>query len=71
MQLHRKRRNRLAQERLDNLVFVKDNRALNCQFNKRDTIVPILLNDIDDSNEWLIRRMKDNSNNDSFLEMSL
>ncbi|XP_059635279.1 uncharacterized protein LOC132277438 [Cornus florida] len=38
--LHSKKRNRLTQCRLNDLVFIK--------------IDPILLNDIDDSNEWLV-----------------
>ncbi|XP_059669339.1 uncharacterized protein LOC132314495 [Cornus florida] len=38
--LHSKKRNRLTQCRLNDLVFIKIN--------------PIILNDIDDSNEWLV-----------------
>ncbi|XP_052203350.1 uncharacterized protein LOC127808780 [Diospyros lotus] len=52
--LHSKRRNRLAQERLNDLVFVKYNRALMRRHNWRDAIDPVLLNDIDDDNEWLV-----------------
>ena len=54
MQLHSKKRNRLSQQRLNDLVFVKYNRALKRRYKLRDTIDPIALNDIDDSNEWLI-----------------
>lgn len=53
-QLHTKRRNRLEQVRLNNLVYVKYNRALRRRYNIRDTIDPISLTNIDDSNEWLI-----------------
>ena len=55
--LHSKKRNRLSQARLNDLVFVKYNRALRRRYNNRDTIDPISLQDIDDSNEWLIGRL--------------
>ncbi|XP_059629812.1 uncharacterized protein LOC132272735 [Cornus florida] len=53
-QLHSKKRNRLTQCRLNDLVFIKYNRALKRRYDMRDRIDPILLNDIDDSNEWLV-----------------
>jgi len=62
MQLHSKKRNRLSQQRLNDLVFVKYNRALKRRYKLRDTIDPIALDDIDDSNEWLIG--KTNEEND-------
>ncbi|XP_057964619.1 uncharacterized protein LOC131155470 [Malania oleifera] len=65
--LHSKRRNRLSQQRLNDLVFVKYNRTLRRQYDKRDTIDPILLKDIDDSNEWLIGRMDGDSDEDDEL----
>nr|CAD1822893.1 unnamed protein product [Ananas comosus var. bracteatus] len=37
----------------NDLVYVKYNRALMRRYNLRDTIDPIVLNDVDDSNEWL------------------
>ncbi|XP_059669038.1 uncharacterized protein LOC132314159 [Cornus florida] len=49
-----KKRNRLTQCRLNDLVFIKYNRALKQRYDMRDRINPILLNDIDDSNEWLV-----------------
>ncbi|XP_059629981.1 uncharacterized protein LOC132272936 [Cornus florida] len=52
--LHSKKKNRLTQCRLNDLVFIKYNRALKRRYNMRDRIDPILLNDIDDSNEWLV-----------------
>ncbi|KAL6545254.1 hypothetical protein OROGR_009128 [Orobanche gracilis] len=55
--LHSKKRNRLAQQKLNDLVFVKYNRALKRRYEIRDTINPILLNEIVDSNEWLIGKM--------------
>lgn len=58
MQIHSKKRNRLAQQRLNDLVFVKYNRALRRRYDARDRIDPISLTDIDDSNEWLMGRME-------------
>ncbi|XP_059639566.1 uncharacterized protein LOC132281935 [Cornus florida] len=57
--LHNKKRNRLAQTTLNDLVFTKYNRALRRRYNMRDTLDPILLDDIDESNEWLTGRMDD------------
>lgn len=64
MQLHTKRRNRLAQSRLNDMVFVKYNRALQRRMKRNDAKDPILLNEIDDSNEWLMGKMDENSSND-------
>ncbi|KAK2641149.1 hypothetical protein Ddye_022912 [Dipteronia dyeriana] len=63
-QLHTKKRNKLAQKRLNDLVFVKYNRALQSRYNLRDTIDPITLRDIDDSNEWLTSRIDDQHDRD-------
>ncbi|CAM8981053.1 unnamed protein product [Rhodiola kirilowii] len=62
--LHSKKRNRLAQSRLNDMVFVKYNRALKRRYSSKDTTSPILLNDIDESNEWLLGRMEGASPND-------
>ncbi|KAL4291295.1 hypothetical protein GQ457_14G000080 [Hibiscus cannabinus] len=51
--IHSKKRNRLTQSRLNDLVYVKYNRALVQRFNLCDKIDPIALKDIHDSNEWL------------------
>ncbi|XP_059670861.1 uncharacterized protein LOC132316396 [Cornus florida] len=59
IKLHNKRRNRLAQITLIDLVFIKYNRALRRRYNMRDNLDPILLDDIDESNEWLTGRMDD------------
>ena len=40
------------------LVYIKYNRALKRRYNERNTIDPISLKDIDDSNECLIGRME-------------
>ncbi|KAJ9688880.1 hypothetical protein PVL29_014498 [Vitis rotundifolia] len=57
--IHSKRRNRLHHQRLNDLVYIKYNRALKRRYNERNTIDPISLKAIDDSNEWLIGRMED------------
>lgn len=67
MQIHTKKRNRLAQSRLNDLVYVKYNRALRRRYDSRDTIDPISLKDIDDSNEWLIGRMDADTDEDNEL----
>ncbi|KAE8717751.1 hydroxyproline-rich glycoprotein family protein [Hibiscus syriacus] len=62
-QLHTKKRNRLAQSRLNDMVFVKFNRALERRAKSKE-IDPILLQDIDESNEWLMGRMEDDEDDD-------
>ncbi|CAM8979646.1 unnamed protein product [Rhodiola kirilowii] len=62
--LHSKKRNRLAQNRLNDMVFVKYNRTLKRRYSSKDTTSPILLNEIDESNEWLLGRMEGASPND-------
>ena len=49
----------MEHQRLNDLVYIKYNRALLKRYNERDTIDPIMLNDIDESNEWLTGRMED------------
>lgn len=44
-------------QRLNDLVFVKYNQALKARYDSKDTIDPISLNDIDESNEWLIGKV--------------
>ena len=48
-------------------MFVKYNRALRRRYDSRDTIDPISLKDIDDSNEWLIGRMDAETDEDNEL----
>ena len=43
---------------MNDLVYIKYNRALKRRYNEHDTIDPISLKDIDDNNEWLIGRME-------------
>lgn len=51
---------------MQDLVFVNYNQALKARYDLRDTIDPIALNFIDDSNEWLLGEM-DNENADDDL----
>ncbi|GAV80559.1 LOW QUALITY PROTEIN: DUF659 domain-containing protein/Dimer_Tnp_hAT domain-containing protein, partial [Cephalotus follicularis] len=57
--LHSKKRNRLAQQKLSDLVYIKYNRALKRRYKIRDTVDPISLKDMDDINEWLIGRTEE------------
>ena len=45
-------------------MYIKYNRALKKRYNERDTIDPIILKEIDESNEWLIGRMDDEDSHD-------
>ncbi|XP_009596829.1 uncharacterized protein [Nicotiana tomentosiformis] len=51
--IHSKKRNRLELSRLNDLVYIKYNRTLRRLYKARDTIDPILLDNIDEANEWL------------------
>ncbi|XP_039009783.1 uncharacterized protein LOC120138368 [Hibiscus syriacus] len=62
-QLHSKKQNRLAQSRLNDMVFVKFNSALERRAKSKETD-PILLQDIDESNEWFMGRMEDDEDDD-------
>ena len=66
LQLHTKR-NRLAQSRLNDLVFVKSNRALKRRREESTSRDPILLKEIDESNEWLLGRMEEDSDEDDLV----
>ncbi|KAI7752799.1 hypothetical protein M8C21_021751, partial [Ambrosia artemisiifolia] len=65
--LHTKKRNRLAQERLDDMVYVKFNRALERRQRSEGSADPILLQEMDESNEWLLGRMEDDVENDELV----
>ena len=45
-------------------MYIKYNQALKKRYNERDTIDPIILKEIDKSNEWLIGRMDDEDSRD-------
>ncbi|XP_073290495.1 uncharacterized protein [Primulina huaijiensis] len=65
--LHSKRRNRLEQKKLNDLVYIKYNRALRRRYDMRDMIDPISLAEIDDSNEWLMGGLNNNSGDENDL----
>ncbi|GJU54275.1 hypothetical protein Tco_1227989 [Tanacetum coccineum] len=48
IEIYTKKRNRLAQSRLNDMVFDKYNRALERRYKRADTTDPILLDDIDE-----------------------
>ncbi|XP_058218122.1 uncharacterized protein LOC131329073 [Rhododendron vialii] len=54
-----KKINKLDQKSLNDLVFVKYNRALRRRYVKRGKFDPISLKNIDESNEWLIGKLED------------
>ncbi|GMP53938.1 hypothetical protein CsSME_00019250 [Camellia sinensis var. sinensis] len=64
-ELHSKKRNRLEQQRLNDLVYVKYNRTLRFRYDMRNTLDPISLQNIDESNEWLLGRMDGESDEDN------
>ncbi|XP_009786406.2 lariat debranching enzyme isoform X2 [Nicotiana sylvestris] len=51
--IHTKKRNKLELKKLNDLVFVKYNRTLARRYKARNIIDPILLDNIDEANEWL------------------
>ncbi|XP_027922846.1 uncharacterized protein LOC114180752 [Vigna unguiculata] len=63
-QIHSKKRNRLDHKRLHDLVYIKYNQQLARRYNIRDEINPILLNDIDECNEWLVGEVDDDNDNE-------
>ena len=56
-QIHSKRKNRLEHQRLHDLVYIKYNQALKARHDLQNKIDSISLQDIDDSNEWLVGEM--------------
>ncbi|KAH7651020.1 Ribonuclease H-like protein [Dioscorea alata] len=57
--VHIKKRNRLNQQKLNDLVFVKYNRALKRRCDDHDHIDSISLQDIDEANEWLMGKLEE------------
>ena len=55
---------------MNDLVYIKYIRALKRRYNLRDTIDPISMKDIEDSNEWLTGRVEEDELDD-FLKMIL
>lgn len=56
-QIHTKNRNRLEHQRLNDLAYVKYNRALKARYDLRSVIDPISLDNIDHSDEWWVGKM--------------
>ena len=56
--------NRLDHKRLHDLVYIKYNQQLAQRYDIRDEINPILLNDIDECNEWSVKEVDDDNNNE-------
>ncbi|PHT88132.1 hypothetical protein T459_10238 [Capsicum annuum] len=52
--IHSKKRNRLELSRLNDLVYIKYNRTMARCYDIRDAIDPIMLENIEDANEWLL-----------------
>ncbi|KAL4558328.1 hypothetical protein LXL04_036526 [Taraxacum kok-saghyz] len=66
--LHTKRRNRLAQSRLNDMVYVKFNRALHRRSKREANLDPVLLDEIDESNEWLMGEMEEDRDGNRVFE---
>ena len=49
----------MAQEKLNDMVYVKFNRAFHRQHMKEGVADGIMLEEVDDSNEWLMGRMEE------------
>ena len=45
-------------------MYIKYNQALKKRYDERNTIDPIILKDIDESNEWLIGKMDNEDSRD-------
>jgi hypothetical protein len=54
--IHTKKRNRLEQKQLNDLVFVQYNLRLRCNqlLNKRPDSDPIVLDDVDPTSDWVV-----------------
>ena len=51
-------------KRLHDLVYIKYNQQLAQRYNIRDEIDPIVLNEIDECNEWLVGQVDDDNGNE-------
>lgn len=50
------------------MVYVKFNRSLNRRTNRKENVDPILLNGIDESNEWLLGRLEEDKDDNIVFE---
>jgi len=71
--IHTKKRNRLEQKRLNDLVFVQYNLRLrrNQLLNKRPDTDPIVLDDVDPTSDWVAETHPPEFDDDHDLEMEL
>jgi hypothetical protein len=71
--IHTKRRNRLEQKRLNDLVFVQYNLRLrrNQLLNKRPDTDPIVLDDVDPTSDWVAETHPPEFDVDHDIEMEL
>ncbi|KAK4485199.1 hypothetical protein RD792_007824 [Penstemon davidsonii] len=69
--LHSKKRNRLEQKRLNDLVYIKYNRSLRRRYELRDTIDPIVLENpyVDGTDEWLVGKMGEVTMDDDGIDL--
>ncbi|XP_020207003.1 uncharacterized protein LOC109815825 isoform X2 [Cajanus cajan] len=59
IKIHSKKRSKLEHQKLQDLVFIKYNQALQERFECQDPIDPIALNEVDDNNEWMLGEEND------------
>jgi len=64
MHIHSKERNKLDHKRLHDMVYIKYNQQLAQRYSIRDEIDPIVLNEIDKCNEWLVGQVDDDNDNE-------
>ncbi|XP_075086372.1 uncharacterized protein LOC142169069 [Nicotiana tabacum] len=64
------KRNKLTLKRLNDLVFIEYNTTLRRRYNARNIIDPIILDNIDDANEWLTGVPEDHADEEVFEETS-
>ncbi|XP_019248786.1 PREDICTED: uncharacterized protein LOC109228059 [Nicotiana attenuata] len=64
--IHTKKRNRLELKKLNDLVFVKYNRTLARRYKARNIIDPVLLDNIDEANEWLTGAVENHEEEEVF-----
>ena len=71
--IHRKKRNRLEQKRLNDLVFVQYNLRLrrNQLLNKRPDTDPIVLEDVDPTSDWVVEAQSPEFDIDYDLEVEM
>nr|KAJ0222919.1 hypothetical protein LSAT_V11C200067570 [Lactuca sativa] len=60
--------NIFEQSRLNDMVYVKFNCSLNRRTNRKDNVDPILLKEIDESNEWLFGRLEEDKDDNLVFE---